>query len=191
MQIGRWARKLVRRLRYGDYFGPLLDSIEDPGWFVPDIGGETSASNFAYTVGLWRTFGHPELLVMGLPQGVGGRLVNARGHLVKNGDRFQSGTIRHQLLTEYPAAFIDAPYERYGDYALSVEWFYGHHLEQEEPAPLMQLIWSSKTEPPRFPWDPDYPNDPYHEQILLGQPIHATSPAQNVSPVSQDASDAP
>lgn len=170
MNPDRYLRRRWRSLRHGSYFGGLLNSIyEEPGWFVPDISGGETSENFAYTVGLWHSFQHPELIVTGLPAGVGGRVVNACGHIIKEGGpNFRPGERREDVLDGgYPVTAMPVPFEGYQEHALSVEWFYGYKLGQPHPVPMMQLVWSSKTEPPLFPWEAGYPDD------KLGQPLLA------------------
>jgi len=63
------------------YLGIVRSKIDEFGWFVQAVGGDRHHPPFAYTVGL-TDYGHPELLVNGLPQERARSLLNSVAHNV-------------------------------------------------------------------------------------------------------------
>ena len=45
----------------------IKECIEEFGWFVGMFESTNNEPSFAYTIGLWKTFSHPEIISFGLP----------------------------------------------------------------------------------------------------------------------------
>lgn len=45
-----------------------LADVQQHGWHVLKVMEDNEGPAFAYTVGLYHSFGHPELIVVGLPE---------------------------------------------------------------------------------------------------------------------------
>src|SRR3954451_20971966 len=58
-----------------DREGKLLSDVEEFGWHVVLIPEDDEGPAFAYNVGLFGTFEHPEIVVLGLDLGVMHRLI--------------------------------------------------------------------------------------------------------------------
>lgn len=44
----------------------VLDDVETHGWHVVKVMGDETGPGFGYSVGLWKTFRHPEIIIIGL-----------------------------------------------------------------------------------------------------------------------------
>lgn len=44
----------------------LLDDVQGHGWHVIGVEADNEGPAFAYSIGLYQTFGHPEVVVFGL-----------------------------------------------------------------------------------------------------------------------------
>ena len=44
----------------------LLDDVETYGWHVIKVMADETGPGFGYSVGFFRTFGHPEAIIIGL-----------------------------------------------------------------------------------------------------------------------------
>jgi hypothetical protein len=68
----------------------VLNDIKRVGWHTlgvsPTMGED--GPNWAFSIGLYQTFGHPEVIVLGLPVGTRQQLVNVIGTHVKEGKRY-------------------------------------------------------------------------------------------------------
>ena len=48
----------------------LKSFVKNNGWYVIKVLEEENEPRFAYSVGLYKTFGHPEIIFIGLPHDV-------------------------------------------------------------------------------------------------------------------------
>lgn len=71
----------------------IRDDIGEWGWSVVAVEGDGGEPPFAYTVGLTRFHGHPELLVSGLDQRPAAVLLNGLADEVAAGRRFAAGEV--------------------------------------------------------------------------------------------------
>ncbi|AYQ28874.1 MULTISPECIES: DUF4262 domain-containing protein [unclassified Polaromonas] len=113
---------------------------------------------FAYTVGLWQTQRHPELIIFGLPQQVMANILNAVVTKMKNSATRELPRSHQDIGGSYGIQVMaanKAHLDRYFGFALG---FY------EERFPIAQIVWPDREG--RFPGDPDY--DKSYEDL---QPI--------------------
>jgi len=61
----------------------LLKTLEKWGWFVTKVGAGDSESAFAYSMGLYENFHHPEIVLFGLDLEVMHRLINNAGSRIR------------------------------------------------------------------------------------------------------------
>src|SRR5262249_31703607 len=66
----------------------LLADVEGYGWHVIGVEEDEEGPGFAYSIGLYHTFHHPEVIVFGLSVRVLHRIVNAVGEGVRSGKKF-------------------------------------------------------------------------------------------------------
>src|SRR5215469_10425691 len=50
-----------------DYMHWILGQVSSTGWAIPGVPGDGLTPPWAYSIGLWATFGHPDLAAFGLP----------------------------------------------------------------------------------------------------------------------------
>jgi hypothetical protein len=79
---------------------------------MEDDGGPA----FAYTVGLHHSFGHPELIVVGLPLDVGHSVLNVAGESIRRGVRYSEGVQFDDFLENRPCVFRRMPESQYRNY---------------------------------------------------------------------------
>lgn len=65
--------------------------LEEAGFSVAAVTGDVTGCDWAYTVGLDLTLGHPELVVVGLPAPLAGGVVEILAQLVRSGERLEAG----------------------------------------------------------------------------------------------------
>lgn len=148
-----WSDEDLRRDR--------LRTIERHGWSITGVYGDEEGPPFAYTVGLTRYDGHPELLVSGLPTKTAARFLNSFGEQVRRGARYMAGTLlkredghRWQFVpVADPLVLVHAQ-----DTYASAEAGY---------VPGLQVIWSDCDG--RWPWEPEW-TTALGTQELYGQP---------------------
>lgn len=75
-------------------------------WSIVYTQSESGGTSWAYTVGLWENFGHPEVMISGLGHSVSVSILNVVGNHVKNGRKFTSGINKeHGILKGLPVKF--------------------------------------------------------------------------------------
>ena len=57
----------------------MRSDIETYGWHVIKVLEDDEGPGFAFTIGLFKRFGHPELIVFGLPLDTMHEMLNAAG----------------------------------------------------------------------------------------------------------------
>jgi hypothetical protein len=148
-----WTDEEIRQSR--------LETIERHGWAITAVAGDGTTVTWAYTIGLTRYHGHPELLVAGLSSTTAGQFLNAFAERVRDGARYAAGNIliksnghRWQFVpVDDPAQLTDAQ-ETYHSEAGMV--------------PGLQVIWSDHDG--RWPWHPDWTHG-QGSQPLFGRPL--------------------
>jgi hypothetical protein len=146
----------------------FLQSIEKFGWHVMRVvphEGEQGDS-FAYSTGLFYSFGHPEVILFNLPLSAMTTIVNTIGRIVKSGQKFAGGLNCGDLLNNYECAFRAVDLSHYREYLGFSLWFY------EGPKfPALQVFWPDKFH--HFPWDSACTKSIREAQPLLYLPAPA------------------
>jgi uncharacterized protein DUF4262 len=129
--------------------------IDRFGWAVLHGGGSPGDPRYSHTAGL-TAFGHPEVIVVGLPFEAGEKYLNLVGEAVRAGARFTAGAATTTLTdADSPVVFLSV--EDTGRLA-TVEPLYGS-------VEVLQLVWPDSTG--KLPWEEGHRNPP-HAQPLLG-----------------------
>jgi len=151
----------------------LVSDVETHGWHVMNVMEDEEGPGFAYSIGLTRSLGHPEILVVGLPRDTMHSLINLVGEEVRQGGAFKAGATYEQLLEGYHATFRAIPKDQYRNYLGFARWFY-----DGDDFPALQLIYPDREG--RWPWDPQASAGFRAQQPVLadeGDPPWASRPA--------------
>lgn len=97
-----------------------------------------TAPEFSYTVGLWHTYRHPEILISGLKEALRHSLLNHLNRLIREGSRFSEGENSTEVIDGYKCYFQEIPQSHYKDYLGWDLWFYGGSEFQ-----AIQMLWPS------------------------------------------------
>ena len=143
-----------------EIFKARLQTIERHGWAVTSVTGDGTTVGFAYTIGLTRYHGHPELLVTGLPHAAAGQFLTGFADQIRAGKRYAAGNIltksnghRWQFVpVDDPSQLVDAQ-ETY--------------QSEAGPVPGLQVIWSDHDG--HWPWHPAWAHG-HGSQPLFGRP---------------------
>lgn len=124
----------------------ILDDVEQHGLHIVTVPEDEEGPGFAFSVGLWENFEHPEVILFGLPPDVAIDLLNGLADEVDDGKQFVDGTKHDGLLANYPVRFVAVPREQYRDFLGTARWAY-----ESDDFPAVQLVWPDKQG--RWPWD--------------------------------------
>ena len=128
----------------------IRNHIDEYGWHVVKVFGEPDAPPFAYTVGFGPTFGHPEVLIIGLNADLDAMhiVLNNLGHDLKAGRGFKVGQALTHVLPGYRCHLLALKPEAYTEYLGQALDYYGTSKFQ-----ALQLVWPSPQH--KYPWDAD------------------------------------
>jgi hypothetical protein len=124
----------------------LLETLEQWGWFVTKVSGSGSDPAFAYSMGLYENFKHPEIIIFGLELGIMHQLINDAGKRIRQGHGYKVGQRYDDLLKGYQCQFRKVNPIRYDGLLNCAIWYY-----KGSPFPVLQLVWPDQTG--LFPWE--------------------------------------
>jgi hypothetical protein len=131
--------------------------IEDYGWHVVKVFTKDSGPDFAYSIGLFQSFGHPEILIVGLGLDTMHQIINNIGAEVKRGKTFQDGQSSDDILEGYECIFREVLPEYFHDLFGWAIWHY-----EGKKFLALQCIWPDRDR--RFPWEEESgPEFPAHQ----------------------------
>ena len=141
----------------------VLKRREQHGWFVNSIAEDADGPAFAYSFGLYEEFGHPEIIIFGLPEATMQQLINDVGRKVQSGVKYFAGDRTSELIEDYTCAFGAVNSLQYRKTCTWTVWFY-----EGDSFPALQLFWPDKQG--KFPWDSGFREQPRDLQPDLSQP---------------------
>jgi hypothetical protein len=123
----------------------ILDDISRIGWHVTCVGPAVDSDDpeewFAYTVGLSKTFGWPELLCFGLDLDLMGLLLNDAVDECRARDVAPSaGLVLNDVLEGFPAR-LEMPQPMADHYVNAARWLARH---EGLSFSVLQLLWPDK-----------------------------------------------
>ncbi|MFC3831331.1 MULTISPECIES: DUF4262 domain-containing protein [Deinococcus] len=141
-----------------DYDEAVIRNIKQFGWHVVLIPEEDDLPAFAYTIGLQKSYGHPEVIVFGMSLENMHLMLNNVGILARDGHRQYDKNPSSEVIEGYEVAFRTVDQQHYREYLGTGMWFY-----QGFNFATLQMIWPDREG--RFPWD-----DGFHAANLPRQP---------------------
>jgi hypothetical protein len=125
----------------------IRTAIADEGFWIGLVPASEEGPSVAYTVGLYETAGHPELLLIGLSLEVMETVLHDCGERIRKGTRFADGGRIEGVIEGFSVALRkvadESSRKTYLPYGVA------HH---ERPFPVLQCLWPDKEG--RYPDDP-------------------------------------
>ena len=137
----------------------LIDNIDEYGWHVLQVHGDDEGPGFCYSVGLTKSFGAPELIVIGLSPDVGQEIINLMGDDVSSGMEYEAGKYYSDIIEGYDCYLVSVDKSFYRAYFGYGIWYY-----KNEKFPVLQCIYPDSNNV--YPWD--WSEDERFHQPLLG-----------------------
>src|SRR4051794_32681973 len=159
-EIHNWYRKVIRDQGWVVIFvdAEMFTAEDENG---DEIDGEVAS--LAYTVGLTRFHGHPELLISGMDCSAAQKLLNEFGRQIAGGNRFRPGQLV-QARGKHRMQFlkVDDPTHLVEAQNMYASWEAGL-------VPALQIVYTDHAG--RWPWAPGRrPGYSVHE--LFGRPAY-------------------
>ena len=142
----------------------LLADVKDYGWHMVIVPDHEEGPGFVFTVGAYYSYGHPEILAMGLPLEVGPQLLTAAMESVAGGTIYYDGATDNEI-ANMPSRFRRVDVCHFRDYLGYAEWFY-RNLDHQFPA--LRLVWPDRDG--LFPEEDGYDSRFYSKQRPLWKP---------------------
>lgn len=133
----------------------LLKDVEKHGWLVLQIV-DNELPSYSYTVGLFKKFGHPELVISGLSGETAQAILNDIGYDIAKGIIREPEHSYDDVLEGYPCLFKSVPASKYDDYFGRANVYY-----QGSDYPVLQCVLPDGKK--RFPDDKGH--------VLTGQEL--------------------
>lgn len=138
----------------------IIEDVEQFGWHVGLFESTENEPSFAYTIGIWKTYGHPEIISFGLTTQTLHEILNIAGEKVKGGNILTTEQVNLDIFETVPALFINVDKNRISDY-----FGYGMWFNEYKDFPALQLVWTDRQG--RFPWQSDFEKEFDDRQIIL------------------------
>lgn len=117
----------------------LNETVNRVGWMVVSVPEDEEGAAFAFTVGLHRTFAHPEILMMGQKSETMHAALNTVGDLVKAGNRFVDEAQSKEIFNSCVCMFRSIHRAHFSEYLGAALGFY-----KEEHFGALQCLWPDR-----------------------------------------------
>lgn len=135
------------RLREAGRRTKMLTDIRSHGYHKVGVFSEDEEeSEFAYTVGMFHTYRHPELVVFGMSVEEEFAILDRVRDLVADGATFSHESKSTDVLSGSSVIFLDVSREEYDEYLVQAENFY-----RSDDFPALLISWPNAEG--IFPWE--------------------------------------
>jgi hypothetical protein len=138
--------------------------VQEYGWYVALFEADTATPAFAYTIGLWKNYGHPEIMIFGLSVQTMGEIINLAGEKVKSGKSLLLDSDDWDILEKSPVRFLEIHPDNISDWFGYCQWFNDY-----KEFPALQLFWPDNSG--TFPWESTYDQTLKFSQPLLDRKL--------------------
>ena len=141
-----------------------LADVAEHSLHVLRVHGDAEWPEFTYSVGLYRSFGLPEVIILGLRGELAHWILNELAARAREGFRYEAGDVVDGLLEGFPVTFRPVPPEHVEPHFGWARWFY-----DGGDFPTLQLVFP--TTAGIWPWDAGA-----SASFLAAQPVLETTP---------------
>jgi len=163
----------------GPHDQKVLDDIAAYGWHVMNVLEQSDTPGWSYSIGLQRTFNHPEIVVFGQEVDLMHSMINTVGDDISAGKTFVPDGRYPGLVEGYSCTFKPVQPVWYEHFLGFATWFY-----DGVEYPVMQCFWPDFEG--RFPWERGF-----SEHLSWLQPLlfHHTASAAGASELLKSLGD--
>jgi hypothetical protein len=146
----------------------VFDDVAKHGWHVVKILDQANVPGWAFSIGLYKNFKHPEIIVFGLELDLMHSIINTIGYDIRSGKQFEDGKQYADLIEAYDCTFKPVNVVWHYPFLGYADWFY-----DGTEYPVLQCIWPDKKS--LYPWDVGFDPDWLWAQPLLyfDEPVSA------------------
>jgi len=138
----------------------IIADIEKYGLSIIILDSTEYLPSFAYSIGLWQKFKHPEIICFGLTTKTLGGLINDVADLVKNGQAIETNRTYDDFFDNGSVQFIQVDKRNLSDYfGTAIDIYDTNNF------PALQFVWTDRNN--KFPWQKDFEEEFIYRQPLL------------------------
>lgn len=156
---------MVRKIGEDASEQKIIDDIAKHGWHCLKVLEEGDLPGFAYTIGNFESYKHPEFIIFGRQSDMAHQVLDLAVSGFKSGAIFDLSAPTDELLNGYPCIFIEVPESDYREHVGFCRWYY-----EGNKFPLFQIVWPTKDG--KFPWHADAVDSFRACQPVLGHSKH-------------------
>ena len=135
-------------------------NIEKYGLTVIILEATDYLPAFAYSIGLWKTYKHPEIICFGLTTKTLHALINDVAKLVKHGQTIITNKSYDDFFAKNETQFLNVDPSYLNNYFGTAINYYN-----TDNFPALQFVWTDRNN--KFPWNVDYEEEFKYRQPLL------------------------
>jgi hypothetical protein len=124
----------------------IHDDVQRFGWSAMNVFEDKEGPGFQYSIGFFRSFKHPEVLIFGQQRNVMHGMLTRIADGIREGKQYAAGTEAEDILDGYRCVFRIVPSKLVPEYLGFANWFYDY-----KEFSVVQCIWPDREG--RFPWD--------------------------------------
>src|SRR5688572_14122973 len=135
-------------------------NITKYGLQVIMVNGSNYSPSFAYSIGLFETYGQAEIICFGLPEKLGHEIINDVADLMKSGETIKAYTNYDNIFKDSRAEFLSVDNRNIDDYfGVALNYY------NTTKFPALQLVWTDRKD--KLPWESGFEEEFIHKQPLL------------------------
>lgn len=139
-----------------------LSDIKEHGLHVIHVLEDEKGPNFSYSVGLFHTYQHPEIIMIGLKRELAHILINNIAFDIKEGKTYKGGQFYSDILDDFECLMLDVEAKYYDEYFGQASRFY-----KSNDFPVLQCVYPTVSGV--YPWEDNWPENLKNIQPLLGK----------------------
>jgi Domain of unknown function (DUF4262) len=139
----------------------VLSNINEFGWHCVNIVEDDGCPPWSFTIGLYETWEHPELIIIGRSRATSHAMLKTLADDIELNDPPELTDPNGHLLLGMKCHFIEVNARYFSDYVGFALWFY-----RKCRFPLHQIVWRNADG--LYPWDENAPSTFKEWQPLLG-----------------------
>jgi hypothetical protein len=135
-----------------DYDRQLLDHVKKIGWYHVHVQAEGQDPAFAFSLGFYANYDHPEIIVIGLKPATAQQLLNIAAISIAGAkSRYETYKPYDDIAEGMRIAFVPVADKYFGEYFGYGRWFY---QSKGGKFPALQMVWPDKKG--LLPWEAGY-----------------------------------
>jgi hypothetical protein len=143
-----------------ELFKNTKSNIENYGLQVIIIEATNYLPSFAYSIGLWQKYNHPEIICFGFSNSLLHTLINDVAVIIKeNGSLIEEKNYTN-IFEDSKAQFLKVDPDNISDYFGTAINYY-----KTQDFPALQLVWTDRNN--KFPWEENFEEEFLYKQPLL------------------------